>query len=89
MRVSCAAGAVDRPGAVALGLHPISGYGSGPQRHKDVFQIVCRVEHGLEVRQAQTDRTDRTFVTVAQITLQVAQDTGVAVALTQGGKVRT
>ena len=89
MRVSGAAGAVDRPGAVALGLHPMTHRGSARQRCKDVFQIVCRVEYGLEVRQAQTDRTDGALVTVAQVTLQVSQDAGVAVALTQKGKVRT
>ena len=77
MCVSGAAGAVDRPGAVALGLHPVPHHGSARKRCKDLFQIVSRMEHSLEVRQAQTDRTDRTFVAVAQITLQVAQDAGV------------
>jgi len=72
-----AAGAVHRPGPVALGLHPVPHSSSALQRCKNVFQIVCRVEYGLEVRQAQTDRTDRALVTVAQVALQMAQDAGV------------
>ncbi len=77
MSVRGAAGAVNRPGAVALGFHPMPHRGSALQRCKDVFQIVCRVKYGLEVRQAQTDRTDRTLVAVAQVALQVAQDAGI------------
>lgn len=79
MRIRRAAGAVDGPGPVLLGLHSMVRRSRSTQRCEDLFQIVRRMQYGFQVGEAQADCTDRALVTVTQITLEMAQDAGITI----------